>query len=294
MKVSDKRLMEWWEAPGISGREDLDEEILYLSSLTERLGDDLPRWAVAVRDLMPRWGFEPCAHRFADGLEQVMEMIGEGRAHPRMGECGDVPLPIRRSLEYWGRTLLRWAHGGKLNGPLKDISAQCRNPEAAQAMGEAILAMGQGRAALDATLERWSDQANTSLTRILTDGDDAPLTSVLRHPCCYNVFTSLEQLTRGIALGEVPTVHVCSDSLREAATLDPVRLVWMRGVLRVLGRWVSEQPPADGFCRAVYVKLGTRDPVRHWLVASLYKTLKLWARHVDRLHGAQHRYRALV
>ncbi len=293
MKVSEKRLMEWWEAPGIAGREDFDEEILYLNSLAEQT-EDLPRWALAVRDLMPRWGFEPCAHRFPDGLEQVLTMVGMGRAYPRVGECGDVPLRVQRSLEYWGRTLVRWAHGGKLNGPFTDISKRCPDPEAALAAGEAVLAVGQGRAALDATLERWTEEARSSLAQELADGDDAPLTAVLRHPCCFNIEANLERLTLCIANEELPKLLVCRTALREAPQLDPGRLVWMRGVLRALGRWVDGRPPGDGFCAAVHSKLGSPDPVRRWLVASLYKSLKLWAHYTDNMHGARHRYRALV
>ncbi len=293
MKLSEKRLMEWWEAPGIAGREDFDEEILYLNNLAEQ-SEGLPRWALAVRDMMPRWGFEPCAHRFPDGLEQVLTMIGMGRAFPRVGECGDVPLRVQRSLEYWGRTLLRWAHGSKLNGPLADISTRCADPEAALATAEAILAVGQGRAALDATLERWADHADSQLARTLADGEDAPLTVLLRHPCCFNVASNLERLTRGIADGRVPDLLVCRNALREAPQIDPGRLVWMRGVLRALGRWVEGMPPSDGFCASVHAKLGTPDPVRQWLVASLYKTVKLWTQYTDCMHGVHHRYRALV
>lgn len=190
--------------------------------------------------------------------------------------------------------MVRWAHGGKLNGPLAGICSRCPDPHAALAAGEAVLAVGQGRAALDATLELWAEQTSSSLAQALTDGDEAPLTAVLRHPCCFNVAANLERITRGIVNEELPTILVCRTALREAPELDPGRLVWMRGVLRALGRWVDGRPPGDGFCAAVHAKLGSPDPVRRWLVASLYKALKLWARYTDSMHGAHHRYRALV
>jgi hypothetical protein len=89
VKISEKRVLEWWELPGIDGREAFDEEILFLNEFAEN--GKLPRWALLIRDLLPRWGFEPCAHRFFDGLEQVLAMIGSARPGPRLGGCGDIP-----------------------------------------------------------------------------------------------------------------------------------------------------------------------------------------------------------
>ncbi len=295
MKISDRRTLEWWEAPGINGREDFDEEILYLGSLAEAL-QDVPKWAIAVRDLMPRWGFEPCAHRFPDGLEQVVTMIGLERAFPRIGGCGDVPFPIHRALEYWGRSLVRWSQRGRANGPLANLNgvSGCAHPEAALATGEAVLALSRGRTALDATLEDWIDRGKDPMTQSITDGDDAPLVRVLRHACCFNVFDNLAHLTRAFARGETPQVQVCSASLANVQRLDPDRGLWLRAMVRALGRWMEGRPPNDGFCASVHARLGSQDPLRGWLVGSLYKTLKLWAEFLDRECGRRPRYRSLV
>jgi len=295
MRISDKRALEWWEAPGISGREDYDEEILYLSSIAEEL-EETPRWAVAVRDLMPRWGFEPCAHRFGEGLEQLITMIGLERAFPRVGGCGDVPLPVHRALEHWGRNFVRWSQQENVNGPLGRLNGlgACSHPEAALATGEAVLAVSRGRTALDATLEEWMERGRDPMTRALTDGDDAPLVSVLRHACCFNTFENLRRLAVGLADGELPHVRVCSSSLGVAQRVDPERVIGLRAMVRALGRWMLGRPPNDGFCASVHTRLGAPDSVRRWLVGSLYKSLKLWVEFIDRERGRRSRHRSLV
>lgn len=300
MAISEKRVLEWWEAPGIDGREAFDEEILYLGSLAEEL--QLPRWALAVRDLMPRWGFEPCAHRFLCGLEQVITMIGLGRAFPRVGACGDVPHAILVELEGWGTALRRWRRegegGGQLVGALgADRQEACpyspEKAEAALAVGEAVLALGRGRAALDMALERWNEGARFPLTRRLVDGEEAPLPRLLRHPCCFAVLGHLRRLILGIDRGEVPEFPVCNAALREAPVLDPGRLPALWGITLALAHWLEERPP-QGLEARIYALLGPRDAVRHWLVASLYKTLKLWGAHLDRLGGEHHSYYPLL
>jgi hypothetical protein len=40
--------------------------------------------------------------------------------------------------------------------------------------------------------------------------------------------------------------------------------------------------------------VGPRDDVRRWLVASLYKTLKLWQVHLDTILGEEHPYLSLI
>ncbi|MCR4391301.1 MAG: hypothetical protein NUV94_00630 [Candidatus Acetothermia bacterium] len=297
VKVSEKRIAEWWEAPGIDGREAFDEEILYLNSLIDEI--KLPRWAILVRDLMPRWGFEPCSHRFLDGLEQVMAMIGTARVCSRFGGCGDIPLSVHEQLEGIGSALVRWARA-EGNGRMASAVGGWLGPhtpehaEAAQAMGEAALAVGHGRAALDEVLERWAERARSPMTRALVDGDDAPLAVLLRHACCFNVLANLERLAQGIGRGEVVPVHVCLDALRHAPELDPTRLALLRGIADALAHWLQELPPHGGFEVRVYTFLGPRDEVRRWLVASLYKTLKLWQVHLDRLLGEKHSYLSLI
>jgi hypothetical protein len=161
VKISEKRVLEWWELPGIDGREAFDEEILFLNEFAE--SGKLPRWALLIRDLLPRWGFEPCAHRFFDGLEQVLAMIGSARPGPRLGGCGDIPLFVYQRLQSAGQEFLAWAEG-KDGG---EVGTWLEKPdpakvEAARAVGEALLAMGHGWVATDAVLETWADQAKFS------------------------------------------------------------------------------------------------------------------------------------
>lgn len=293
MKISEKRVLEWWELPGIDGREAFDEEILFLNEFAE--SGKLPRWALLIRDLLPRWGFEPCAHRFFDGLEQVLTMIGSARPGPRLGGCGDIPLFVYQRLQSAGQEFLAWAEG-KDGG---EVGTWLEKPdpakvEAARAVGEALLAMGHGWVATDAVLETWADQAKFPLTQALVDGEDGPLPKLLRHACCYNVFVNIRRLAEGIKTGEIPTIQVCRDALVEMPQLAPERLAQLWLLLDALSRWLKRKPAKDGVQAHIHAMLGPHDPVRDWLVASLYKTLKLWQMYLDKLHGKNRRLPSLI
>jgi len=294
LRVSDRRIAEWWEAPGIDGREAFDEEILYLNSLIEEMA--LPRWAILVRDRMPRWGFEPCAHRFLEGLEQVMHMIGSGRACPRFGGCGDIPLSVQRSLDQVGFALLQWSESGNGTGPLVRQLGE-RTPdrvEAAQAMGEIVVGIGQGPALLDAALDRWAERARSASARSLVDGEEAPLAILAHHPCSYALLWNINRLARSIGNGEAPSVLVCIPSLRVAPKLDPERVDTLRDIGEALAHWLQELPPRHCLGERVYAMIGPRDEVRRWLVASLYKTLKLWLVYLDGIFAEDHGYYSLI
>lgn len=293
MKIGEKRILEWWEAPGIEGREAFDEEILFLNSFAE--GTNLPGWAVRVRDLLPRWGFEPCSHRFFEGLEQVMSMIGTGRPGPRLGACGDIPLSVYVGLHNLGQDFLAWAEGKEAVQVQKWLGKRtAARVEAARAVGEAFLAMGHGWVATDALLETWAKQAKYSITQNLVDGEEAPLPLLLRHACCYNVFVNARRLARGIAQEKNPTIRVCKEALVELPQLAPDRSTQLGILWDALARWLKRKPPKDGVQAHIHALLGPRDPVREWLVASLYKTLKLWQVYLDKLHGKNRRLPSLI
>ncbi len=293
MKISEKRVLEWWELPGIDGREAFDEEILFLNDFAE--STNLPRWAFFVRDLLPRWGFEPCAHRFFDGLEQVMNMIGSARPGPRLGGCGDVPLSIHLRLQSAGQDFLAWAEGKEAGKVGKWLGQRTpAKTEAARAAGEALLALGHGWVATDAVLETWADQAKSPLTQALVDGEEGPLPKLLRHACSYNVLVNIRRLAQGIGEEKIPVVRVCQEALVEMPKLAPERLVQLWLILEALSRWLKKKPPKDGVQAHIHALLGPRDPPREWLVASLYKTLKLWQLHLDKLHGKSRRLPSLI
>lgn len=296
MKVSDRRIAEWWEAPGIEGRDAFDEEILYLNALTEEIA--LPRWAILVRDRMPRWGFEPCAHRFLEGLEQVLAMIGAGRVWARFGGCGDVPLSVQRKLDAFGAALVRWSDNGSRSAGdpfVRQLGAHTADrAEAARAMGEVILGIGRGPAEVDAILERWAERAQFSPARILVDGEEAPLAVLAHHPCAYTLLWNVERLAHCIGNGEPPSAVVCVPALRIAPKLDPERIAILREIGDSLAGWLQERAPRTVIEQKVYALIGPRDEVRHWLVASLYKTLKLWQVHLDNVLGEKHDYLSLI
>jgi hypothetical protein len=294
VKVAERRIAEWWEAPGIDGREAFDEEILYLNSLSEEIS--LPRWAILVRDRMPRWGFEPCAHRFLEGLEQVLAMIGAGRVWPRFGGCGDIPFSVQRNLLHLGTGLVQWADHGNGSGPLVGAlgTHTPERAEAARAMGEVVLRIGQGAAALDATLDHWADKAQFPPARALVDGEEAPLSVVAQHPCAYTLLWNLDRLAHSIGNGEPPSALVCIPSLRIAPKLDPERIRTLRDIGEALAQWIQEGPPRNSLEERVHAMVGPRDDVRRWLVASLYKTLKLWQVHLDAILGEDHTYLPLI
>lgn len=294
VRVSERRIAEWWEAPGIDGREAFDEEILYLNTLIDDIA--LPRWAILVRDRMPRWGFEPCAHRFLEGLEQVMGMVGSGRVCPRFGGCGDVPLSVQRQIEHVGAALLQWAGSDNGAGPfVRQLGEHTpERIEAAQAVGEIVLGIGQGPALVDATLDRWAERARSPSARRLVDGEEAPLAVLAQHPCSYALLWNINRLVRSIGNGETPSVLVCIPSLRVAPKLDPGRVDTLRSIGGILAQWLQGLPPQHCLGERIYGMIGPRDEVRRWLVASLYKALKLWLVCLDGILGETHDYFSLI
>ncbi len=166
--------------------------------------------------------------------------------------------------------------------------------EAARAAGGAALALLQGHAALDEHLERWAERARYPLTRALVEGDEAPLPLLFRHACTYNLAANLTRVVAGISAGEPPEVRVCGAALEEAQALDPGRVALLRTAAAALVRWRDGKAPQSPGEAWIHTLVGEPDPVRDWLVASLYKCLKLWLQHLDRLLGERHRYPALL
>ena len=82
-----------------------------INALMAEVGE-LPEWALQVRDAMPKWGFEMCGHRWLDGLDDVMRMIGREEYVPSSaGHCGDVPGRIVDAAGRRATAVGRWLDG---------------------------------------------------------------------------------------------------------------------------------------------------------------------------------------
>jgi len=108
------------------------------------------------------------------------------------------------------------------------------------------------------------------------------------------VLVNVERVARALGEEKPPEVYVCGEALRELPTLAPERLAELALILEALSRWLRGRPAKDGVHAHIYALLGPHDEVREWLVASLYKTLKLWQQHLDGLLGKTRRLPSLI
>ena len=113
----DKLTHKWWETAviNVAGKYDWDEEIKAVNAMMDEI-DEFPEWALHVRDAMPKYGFEMCAHRWLDGLDVAIRMIGTEVFWPSTaGRCGDVPGRIADAAEQRAAAVQDWSGGRTSN-----------------------------------------------------------------------------------------------------------------------------------------------------------------------------------
>ena len=160
----------WWDAPVIDpGGDGFDDEVRAINALASEI-EGFPEWALQLREAMPKWGFEMCAHRWLDGLDEVMGMLGEERYCPSTaGHCGEIPGRIVAAADARGTAVQDWLDGvsprdelgRKVNDQLGD-----HTPEKLKAarcfveMLRAKLIEGLGREEFEPLAQAWKTRAD--------------------------------------------------------------------------------------------------------------------------------------
>ena len=282
-----------------TGKYVLDEEAEVVNAMTAGIAE-FPEWVLQVRDAMPKYGFEMCSHRWLDGLDDAMRMIGAEEHFPSTaGHCGDVPGRIVDAAEQRAAAVQAWIDGKHSDEANlhKQVAQHLGEPtpekrEAAACFVELVRAFflepkPKGRAMELA--KGWRARADNNETlRVMFEGEG--FDRLLQNRCGFKTVDRLDLYIRIIGgRSEAEERHgLCNSQLRFVLRDDPERFEMTRGYLwglqaYLLGRdaeWLrSSKPECAGAAihalRAVS-QAGAPTPLRRWLVASLLKSTKIW------------------
>lgn len=299
----DKLTHEWWEtgALHVGDKYVWDEEVKAVNAMMANI-DELPEWALQVRGAMPKYGFEMCAHRWLDGLDDVTAMIGAEEFRPSSaGHCGDVPGRVIDASERRAAAVQAWLEGRKATDALgvqvagwlgepsdeKTQAASCF-VELVRACSLTIDKPGHERAKALATGWRARADGNETLQFMFQgEGFDC----LLENNCGFKTVDRLDLYIRNIGgdRSQAGERHgMCNGQLRFVLRDDPTRFDVTRGYLwglqaYLLGRSVEWLRANKPHCAGAAIhalqgvsRAGAPTPLRRWLVASLLKSTKLW------------------
>lgn len=279
-----------------------DDEVDLLNETLGKLGG-LPAWAYEIRDNMPRYGFEMCAHRWTEGLDNLNRALAAQHAQPcQAGRCGDIPGRQRYQADLRAEAALGWSKGKGSRTPTEaKIFARLgardeAKAEAARAYAEmvrAFLFAGEDGARAE-VCRRWEERAQDNrIMEALLDGGNWRI--FLENACGYRLVPRLDSYLRLIGGDGGPEDErqaTCNWGLRYVLRDDPARYEVARGYLwgwqaYLLGEgeeWLRREHP---YCAGPAVSvlrqlegIDTSTSLIRWLVASALKTTKLWCEYV--------------
>jgi RNA polymerase sigma-70 factor (ECF subfamily) len=308
----DELTSAWWEALAeaqTANEEAQKAEAELLDAMEADIGE-MPEWARQVKGAVPEWGFEICSHRWLEGLDSLIGMIGDEEFRPTAaGRCGDVPDSVARQAERLALAAQRWVDAGQEAAePLDEEVAEWlgeptpEKHEAARCFVELVRAAFFGPEEEMKTLaKRWRKQvtADGILERVFYgDGLDGGLES----RCGFQTLRRLGIYLRIIGGDDSQleeTRWFCNTQMRHVLRDDPHRLYTTLGYLwgwqaYLLGHdegWLQENKPevAGAAIHALQgvSRAGAPTPLRRWLVASLLSTTRFWHQRGLNFAGAE-------
>lgn len=298
----DRLTHKWWETSVIdaTGEYIWDDEIKAVNGMTDRI-DVFPEWALQVRGAMPKFGFEMCSHRWLDGLDNVIRMIGAEDYWPSTaGTCGDVSGRIVNAAEKRVVAVQQWLDG---TGPQGDgLSSQVaewlgeqtpEKREAATCFVELVRGFFCGtRQGEDPRELAKGWRARSRHNQILAEMFQGEgFDSLLECRCGFKIVHRLDLYIRMIGGDQTQATErhgICNSQLRFVFRDDPERYETTRGYLWGLHayltehdeEWLCENKP-DCAGAAMFALHGVEGgggptPLGRWLVASLLKSAKIW------------------
>jgi len=290
----------WWDAPWSAiDANGCQAEIALVNALGKELAA-IPEWALKVRESMPRWGFEICAHRWLEGLGDLLRMIGSESHFPSTaGHCGDIPGTVLEGAYRRAVAVEAWLKYRPANDRYKawvyEVMGR-RTPEKRQA-ARCFVNMVRARFGpcsetdlLAETVSFWRESygGNKAIEFML---EEQGLRGLLQNACGYRLITGLDDAIR--CMGDPAKAHEstpgqCNGQLRFVWGEDPDRYKVTRGYLwglfARLVDWTEdelweERPGCVGAATHALREVarpGNLTPLRRWLVASLLVTTKLW------------------
>ncbi|MDD5706858.1 MAG: hypothetical protein PHR35_13120 [Kiritimatiellae bacterium] len=302
----DKLTHEWWKTSATDkggGRFEWDEEIKAVNALTPP-AESIPQWAIDVRGAMPRYGFEICSHRWLDGLDDVIHMIGKEQHWPSTaGHCGDRPGRVIDAALQRAEAVECWLEGRGVDGrPLyRNVAKWLGAPDvqkkqAAECFVEMVRSFftePRPRKTSMPLAKTWRSKANeNTILKEMFAGEG--FDNLLDNQCGFKIVDRLDLYLQMIGgdMSRAGDRHgVCNDQRRFIYPDDPPRYETTRGFLWGLfaylksygGEWLLSHRPecAGGAIDALngVSEGGKQTPLRKWLVASFLKSTKLWIPH---------------
>ena len=299
----EELVQQWRDAPGLDDPDEWDGEVRAVNSMMAGI-DEFPKWALQVRDAMPKYGFEMCSHRWLDGLDEVMGMIGAGAFHPsEAGHCGDIPGRVVDAAVQRANAVQ-----GRLDGeePARELDRRVAEwlgeptPEKREAAacfvelvrGYFLMEQKPAEEEARAVTATWRARAESNDTlRLMFEGEG--FDGLLENRCGFKLVDRLDLYIRIIGgdRSQASERHgVCNSQLRFVLRDAPAWYETTRGYLWGLqayllgrdGEWLLETKP-DCAGSAIYAlravsNSGSTTPLRRWLIASLLKSAKIWCR----------------
>ena len=302
----DKLLHEWWKTVVLdsTGEYVWDEEVKAVNSMMAEI-DEFPEWALQVRNEMPKYGFEMCSHRWLEGLDHVIRMIGAEEFHQsRAGSCGDVPGRIVDAAEQRANAVQSWIQkvprkdelGIKVAEWLGRLTPDKK--KAARCYVELVRAyFFKSEDYGNELSKQWRARIDKNeILQIMFQGEG--FDRLLQNSCGFKIIDRLDLYIRIIGgdHSQLRDRHgVCNDQLRFVMLDDRKRFDTTLGYLwglqaYLLGKdeeWLrSAKPELAG--AAIYALRGVScagnpTPLRRWLVASFLKATKLWCQRALKL-----------
>jgi hypothetical protein len=292
---------EWWPQDSPDGSAmpfRADEEVLALNAMARRISR-LPQWALKVRGAMAGKRSEMCAHRWLDGLDEMMSMIGSAVYWPsKAGHCGDVPGSVVAAVDKRVAALQAWI--GRRTPAADRVRRRVAlwlGEPAAEKREAAICFVELARAFCGgsqgdeprALAAQWRKRASQNQVLGALFGGQG-LDGLLSNWCGFKFLERLDQYLRAIG-GEVRPASASQDSCRDQLGSilrdDPARFEATRAYLWGLwaylqgcdARWLSstcsEWAGSAMHAYRLVSAAGAPSPLTRWLAGSLLKTAKM-------------------
>jgi len=281
-----------------------DKEILGIDAAEDSIGP-LDDQAIAIRGLITR--FESCYHQADKEAEMIIQAIGSGQ--PPV-ESKERPPQRKRQLQNSHDILSAWCQGDFVKCADLDVGG-IKAEKLLGFIGEASSLkiwqvqrmIDQLKWALDRSYsyhvmaldidefgqpitikheEHYKDhldflnQTTTTMIHYTLDGEDSEMSLALaidlHSPCNWNFIGNLVILLKAINGDLHPKESFAPCSLNASLTPLRGRLQTIANTLRVF--WKNEKSAGE-IDNDLLISLGTITPVKHWLAASLDKTIRL-------------------
>lgn len=279
--------------------EDLFKEEMTLLDRINPGMETIPNWGMFVYNDLPDWGREPCAHRWTDGLFELLEMISQekhwqttaGRCGDMTGAVGQQAEALAAAVEAWlAPDAPAWAASPWVNETLGERSPE--KEEAARCFVDLVrAALSEPKDVFEQKAAAWREKGalNEVLERIFFDGG---LDEKLENPCGFLLIRRLKNYLQIIGGDTTPLAATrwwCNTQLRDVWREDPDRVLVTQGCLwglhAVLNNWSDDTLRARvPWCassalyaaRILRSRPSTRPPLTRWLVTSMLIKTRHW------------------